>query len=129
MEETITALCYINDHLINEKDDIEYNQRSKKVIRIKKGMKLEELENKICRVFHIDRTIEKILIIYRYPQVILPAFVKCEPVPLTDDEDMEIMFSTISSHSCISGVELYIDIQTIEALELVYEQDDYEVAV
>ena len=41
---------------------------------------------------------------------------------------MGIIFTTISSHPCISGAELYIDIQTIEAPEPVYEHDDYEIA-
>ena len=92
-------------------------------------MTFQELENKICRVLRIDKTRKKFLIIYRYPQVVQPTFVKYEPVPLTDDEDMEIMFSTIGSHPCISGAELYIDIQTIEAPEPDCEQDDYEEAV
>lgn len=126
MGDTIRALCYINGSIINGTYGIEYDRGPEKAIRIKHGMTYEELENKLYRVFHINRTRNKILVIYRYPQVMQPTPVKYEPVPISDDEDMEIIFSTISAYSCLSSAELYINVQPIDNPQPIQEQDDYE---
>ena len=39
---------------------------------------------------------------------------KYMPILITDDEDIEIIFLTISSHQCLFGTELYLDMQSIE---------------
>ena len=66
MRETVTALCYNNGSMINKPYGIEYNGWPQKSIRIKYEMKFKELEDKLYKVFHIDRKRNKIIIIYRY---------------------------------------------------------------
>ncbi|XP_073099106.1 uncharacterized protein [Elaeis guineensis] len=53
---------------------------------------------------------------------------KYEPIPITDDEDIEIIFVTVSLHPCLSSVELYIDVQPIEDTRPILDLNDYEVA-
>ena len=91
-------------------------------------MKFEELKDKLCKVFHVDVSKNKLLIIYRYPTVVQPTIMKYELVPITDDEDMKIIFATVSSHLYISGAELYIDVQPIEDTRPISNLNDYEVA-
>lgn len=52
---------------------------------------------------------------------------KYEHVPVIVDEDIEIIFSIVRSHSCLSGAELHINIQPIEDTGFVLERDDNKV--
>ena len=95
---------------------------------MKYGMKFEELEDKLCKVFHVDKIKNKIMITYRYPTVVQPTVLQYEPIPVSDDENMEIIFATINSHPCLSGVELYIDVPLIGDITSTPDLEDYEVA-
>ena len=77
-------------------------------------MKFEKLEDKLCKIFHIDRSTNRIMVTYRYPTIVQSTILNYESVPIADDEDMEIIFSTVSSHFCLSSAEFYIDVQPIE---------------
>ena len=48
---------------------------------------------------------------------------KYESILISEDEDTEIIFSTVSLHLYLSGTELYLKVLPIKA-----EQDEYEVA-
>ena len=115
MEKNITVLCYINGSTIYGPNGIEYVGHPERTIRIKSEIKFEELENKLCRLFRIDKSKNRLTIIYRYPRVVQPTLLKYEHVPITEDEDIEVIFSTISSHPCLSGAELYLEVQLIKA--------------
>ena len=67
MEENITVLCYINSFIIYGPNGIEYIDRSQMAIRIKPETRFKELENKLCRVFHVDKSKNRLMIIYKYP--------------------------------------------------------------
>ena len=69
MAEIVIVLCYINGSIVNGPCGIEYNGRPQKAIRIKNGMKYEELKDKFYKIFRVDRRRNKIIIIYGYPQV------------------------------------------------------------
>ena len=51
-----------------------------------------------------------------------PILLKYESVSINENEDIEIIISTVSSHLCLSDAELYLEVQPIEA-----EQNEYEV--
>ena len=128
MGETITALCYINGTMINGACGIEYSWGPAKAIRITYGITYEELKNKLYRVLHIDRESNKMIITYRYPQVVMPELVKYAHVPITDDEDMEIIFCTIHIYPCLAGVDLFIDVQPLEGSQSISLRDDNPVS-
>ena len=130
MGETITALCYIHGAIIDGASGIEYNRRPEKAIRMKYGMTYEALMYKLHRIFHIDSSRNKLIITYRYPQVLDPTVVTYVPIPITDDEDMEMLLSTINSHPYRLAAELFIDVQPLEYdTHHGQEMDEYEAVV
>ena len=58
----------------------------------------------------------------------IPKLVKYAYVPITDDEDMKIIFCTIRTYPCLTGVELFIDVQPLEGSQPVSLRDDYPVS-
>ena len=110
MEENIMALCYINGYIVYGPNDIEYNNHPQRAIRIKSEIKFEELENKLCRVFPVDRSKNRLTIIYRYPQIVQLTLLKYEPISISEDKDMKIIFSMVSSHPCLSDAKLYLEV-------------------
>ena len=52
-----------------------------------------------------------------------PSLIKYEAVLITDNDDLEIIFSTVSFHLYLSGAELYINMQLIEDAGDIYNQD------
>ena len=68
------------------------------------------------------------MIIYKYLTIVQPIVLKYELVLIIEDEDVKIIFSTVSSHHCLSDVELYLDVQLIENTKLIPDQHDYKVA-
>lgn len=90
-------------------------------------MKSKKLEDKLYKIFCANKRMNKIIIVYKYPQVIQLKILKYEPVPIINDENIEITFSTVSSHLCLPGAQLYKNIQFIEDTKLVYVRDDYKV--
>ena len=76
-------------------------------------MKFAKLEQKLYQVFRVDRSQNKITIIYRYPQVVQPLVIRYEVVLISDD-DTEIIFAIINFYPCLSDTELYLNIQPIE---------------
>ena len=70
MEESITVLCYINGSIVYRSNSIEYHHHPHTAIKIKTKIKFGELEDKLSRVFRVDRSENRLTIIYRYPQVV-----------------------------------------------------------
>ena len=95
MEENITILCYINGSTIYGSNGIEYVGHPDGTVRIKSGTRFEESENKLYKLFRIDKSKNRLMVIYRYPQVVQPILLKYEPVSITEDEDIEVIFSMI----------------------------------
>ena len=122
IKENIMILCYINGSIIYGPNGIEYVGRPERTVRIKSEIRFEKLENKLCRLFRIDKSKNRLTIIYRYPQIVQLTLLKYEPVPITEDEDIKVIFSTVSSHPSLLGVELYLEMQPIET-----EQNNYKV--
>ena len=91
-------------------------------------MKFEKLEDKLYKIFYINRSANRIMITYRYPTIMQSTILKYELVPITDDEDIEIIFSIVSSHFCLSSAELYIDIQPVEDIETILDLEYNDVA-
>ena len=58
------------------------------------------------------------MIIYRYPQIVQPTILKYEPIPITDDEVIEKIYSTISSHQCLSSAKLYLNGNPLKTVDL-----------
>lgn len=77
-------------------------------IRMKYERKFEKLEDKLYKVLCVDRRMNKIEIVYIYPQVVQPIVMKYEPVLVTD-KDIKIIFSIVRLHSCLSCAKLYIN--------------------
>ena len=53
--------------------------------------------------------------------------IKYEAIPITDDDDMEIIFSTISFHPCLSSAEFYLNMQSLEDVGDIHDRVNFEV--
>lgn len=90
-------------------------------------MKFGEMKDKSYKVFHVNRRMNKILVVYKSSQVVQPILLKFKHISIIDNKDIKIIFSIVSSHPCLSDAELYINMQPIENTKLISDRDDNEV--
>ena len=53
--------------------------------------------------------------------------IKYEAISITNDDDMKIIFSTISFHPCLSSAELYLNVQSLEDAGDIRDRVNFEV--
>jgi hypothetical protein len=56
---------------------------------------------------------ENIKITYRYLQVMIFPHVNYIPMPINDDEDVEIMLSLLQSTPMLNSIELYVEMESL----------------
>lgn len=110
----IIAMCYMNGRMKYGPDGVGYDGPPTKAVRINRGIQFVDLQNKLCQALKIAKEQNMVKIIYRYPQVVQPTLIQYVPIPIEDDDDVEILFDTLLSHSGLSGVELYLEVEGIE---------------
>ena len=97
MAQNINALCYINGTIINGPRGVHYEGSIARAVTISPTMSFNELVDRICSKFKIDRNRYTIKIIYRYPRVFPQSNLVFSAIEITDDEDLGLLFGTVMS--------------------------------
>lgn len=110
----ITMFCYWNGNTIQGSEGLSYDKPPNKAIKVKSGMNYKAILNKMYSVASLDRRQFKIKMTCRYPSVV-GKILKYIPVPIKDDDDVDIMFDAIVKHSELSNIDLYLDFENISS--------------
>jgi hypothetical protein len=98
----VTLMCYWNGRMTNGPHGISYEGAAPKPIRVSYGITHNELLDKIYRVTGFDKRRIKLKITCRYP-----ACREYIPVPIDDDESVDIMFD-VARKPRTNCMELYL---------------------
>nr|KAJ0206620.1 hypothetical protein LSAT_V11C500279080 [Lactuca sativa] len=105
----VTFLCYRDGKIYDGKEGITYDKSPSKAIKVQRGIKFNDLVNQIYFATSIDKQQYHIKVICRYPSVV-GKVMKYIPLPIKDDNDVEIMFDVLSLHQELSNIDLYLEI-------------------
>lgn len=99
----VTLMCYWNGTMMSGPHGISYEGASPKPIRVGYGITHNELVDRIYGVTGFDKQSFKLKIICRYP-----ACREYIPVPIDDDESIDIMFD-VARQPGTNCLELYVE--------------------
>lgn len=99
----VTLMCYWNGKITNGPHGISYEGAAPKPIRVSYGITYDELLDKIYGVTGFDKRRFKLKITCRYP-----ACREYIPVPIDDDESIDIMFD-VARQPGTNCMELYLE--------------------
>ncbi|XP_023765763.1 uncharacterized protein LOC111914214 [Lactuca sativa] len=105
----VTLLCYRDGKIYDGKEGITYNKSPSKAIKVQCGIQFNDLINQIHFATSIDKQKYGIKVICRYPSVV-GKVMKYIPLPIKDDNDVEIMFDVLSLHQELSNIDLYLEV-------------------
>jgi hypothetical protein len=88
------------------KDDVKF-------IQVNNDITFFELKRRLITKLQLANEAEDIKITYRYPQVMISPHVNYIPMPINDDEDVEIMLSLLQSTPMLNAAELYVEVEPL----------------
>ena len=109
----VTLLCYWNGAICDGPDGIFYNKSPSKAIKVRCGIRHDELIDQIHTAIPIDKQQHHIKVICRYPTV-AGTVMKYIPLHINDNNDVEIMFDVLTRHKKLSNIDLYIEVEDTE---------------
>ncbi|PWA43780.1 hypothetical protein CTI12_AA532470 [Artemisia annua] len=92
-------------------EGVSYNKPSGKAINVQRGIKFNELINQIHVATSIDKQTNCIKVICRYPSG-FGKMMKYIPLPITDNNDIEVMFQILNVYQELSTIDIYLEVET-----------------
>lgn len=109
----VTLICYLGGKICDGPECVAYNKCPGKTIKVQHGIQFDELINQIHFATSIDKQIQHIKVICRYPLVV-GKVMKYIPLPIKDNDDVHIMFDMLSRYKELSNFELYLEVEDNE---------------
>lgn len=109
--DSVTLLCYWGGTTCEGQDGIMYNKAPNKAIKVNRGIKFDELLDRMYRVSSFDKQKHHIKVVCRYPLVGIGKVIKFVPLPIKDNDDIDIIFDVLTIHQELSTVDLYLEVE------------------
>ncbi|PWA46395.1 MuDR family transposase [Artemisia annua] len=106
----VTLVCYWGGEICDGPEGVAYNNFPKKAIKVRCGVKYNEFIDQVQIATSIDKLRSRINVICRYPTVV-GKVMRYVPLPIADDNDVEIMFDVFSLHQELSSIDVYLEVQ------------------
>ena len=107
----VILLCYWGGSICDGPEGVSYNKPPSKAINVQRGIKFNELINQIHVATSIDKQKNCIEVICRYPSG-FGKMMKYIPLPITDNNDIEIMFQILNVYQELSTIDIYLEVET-----------------
>lgn len=107
----VILLCYWGGNICDGPEGVSYNKPPSKAINVQRGIKFNELINQIHVATSNDKQKNCIEVICRYPSG-FGKMMKYIPLPITDNNDIEIMFQILNVYQELSTIDIYLEVET-----------------
>lgn len=121
----VNLLIYAKGNILWGKKGPYYDKQPVKRIKVRTDTSYEELLQRICTIIEVDCTICQVKLFHRHATIYPSSDVRHCLVPITDDDDVEILMETAQSGGEFLLQELYVHVQGSPTVAL--EQDQRNV--
>ena len=115
MESSAKIIVYFNGDILNTNEGVTFVCERPAYFCIPYTMSFAELEGGLCQCVDADtpKRVEKIR--YRCPICIFSGFIQYQVIPISDDNDMQLMFRAHLQHQANNAcIELYVDFREVD---------------